>query len=226
MEVLRNDDGKCGSQNSEKNELRQGESDEWWVAFPADKGYYLSKVPTVESELHTIVQHSYDRGPFAMTIRQYLAWFDEVLAPTEPMFLLVPPDKVNWKLTEGSFTIGQLINHMPRALWFMAKVINGEEHPYTSIQRILVSNRRQESSSPEEAVALLKTFTASYKEAIARLGDDRFQNGIVHTPQKGRIQYWRYAAFTLEHHIHHLMELHVSLKVLHVKVDTGTLYVR
>lgn len=161
-----------------------------------------------------------------MTIQQYRSWFDEVLAPTEPMFRLVPPEKLDWKITETSFTLGQLLNHMPRAFWFMAKVINKEELPLKSMREIFVSNRRQQSSTPEEAVELLRSSTHSYKQAIAALSEDQFQNGILDTPQKGPVPYWRYAAFSLEHHIHHLMELHLSLKVLGVKVNTGTLYVR
>jgi hypothetical protein len=160
-----------------------------------------------------------------MTTQQYLAWFDEVLAPTEPMFLRVPPDKLDWKLTPGSFTLGQLINHIPRSLWFMAKVINKEEWPLKSMREILVSNRRQQSSPPQEAVELLRSSTSDYRNAVDALTDNQFRNGLVDTPQKGRIPYWRYAAFSLEHHIHHLMELHISLKVLGVKVNTGSLYI-
>jgi uncharacterized damage-inducible protein DinB len=161
-----------------------------------------------------------------MTIQQYRSWFDEVLAPTEPMFRLVPPEKLDWKITETSFTLGQLLNHMPRAFWFMAKVINKEELPLKSMREIFVSNRRQQSSTPEEAVELLRSSTSDYRKAITALTDDQFQSGLIDTPQKGLVPYWRYAAFSLEHHIHHLMELHFSLKVLGVKVNTGTLYVR
>jgi len=140
------------------------------------------------------------------------------------MFLLVPSDRLDWKATPTSFTVGQLLNHIPRSLWFITKVMNGEELPLKSMREIFVANRRQASSGPEEAIQLLATCVSDFKAAIQKLGDERFQNGLVDTPQKGRIPYWRYAAFALEHHIHHLMELHMCLKLLGVKVNTGTLY--
>jgi len=161
-----------------------------------------------------------------MTVQQYLSWFDEVLAPTEHMFRLVPSDKLDWKLTDNSFTLGQLLSHIPRGLSFIATVINGDEWPLKSLREIFVANRRQPSSTVDEAVASLTSEVSAFKGVVGRLGEEKFQNGMLDTPQKGRVPYWRYCAFALEHHIHHLMELHISLKVLGVKVNTGTLYVR
>jgi hypothetical protein len=35
---------------------------------------------------------------------------------------------------------------------------------------------------------------------------------------------WRFAVFVAEHHLNHKMELHMYLRLLGVKVNTGTLY--
>lgn len=51
-----------------------------------------------------------------MTLQNYLQYFDEMIKPTEPLFRLVPPDKVDWKPTENSFTLGQQMAHMAGAL--------------------------------------------------------------------------------------------------------------
>lgn len=159
-----------------------------------------------------------------MTVQEYLGWLDDVVAPTEPMFRLVPDDKLDWQLTPGSFTPGQIMNHIPRSLSFMAKVIKKEELPLRSMREILVSNRRQQSSTVDEAILLFRSCLQDFKSAVGSLGDERFQREMIDTPQKGRMLYWRYAAFAIEHHIHHLMELHVILRALGVKVNTGTLY--
>jgi uncharacterized damage-inducible protein DinB len=159
-----------------------------------------------------------------MTIQQYLVWFDEVFAPTERVFRLVPPDKLEWRLTESSFSLGQQLRHMPGAVVFFTKIINGEEWPMKSMREILVANRRHPSSTVDNAVAHLSTSVAAFKKVVEGLGDMRFQTGMLDTPQKGSIYYWRYCVFLLEHHIHHLMELHLCLRVLGVNVNSATLY--
>jgi uncharacterized damage-inducible protein DinB len=159
-----------------------------------------------------------------MTKAEYLAWFDEVLQPTEPTFRLVPPDKLNFKLTEKSFTIGQQLSHIPAAFAFMAKVINQEELPFKSVREILVANRHHHSVTVEQGIEHLNASMATFKGAVEKLSDEEFQRGLVDTPQKGRISYWRYGAFALEHHLHHLMELHLCLKMLGADVNTKTLY--
>jgi uncharacterized damage-inducible protein DinB len=159
-----------------------------------------------------------------MTKAQYLAWFDEVLQPTEPTFRLVPPDKVDFKLTEKSFTIGQLLSHIPGALSFFAKVMNQEELPFKSLREIMVANRRHPSANVEEGIHFLELSVASFKRALERLTEEQFQTAELDTPQKGRVAYWRYCAFALEHHIHHLMELHICLRSLGVEVNTKSLY--
>jgi hypothetical protein len=89
----------------------------------------------------------------------------------------------------------------------------------------MVANRTHPSSTVEEAVARLGLATTAFKNAVDALSEEKFRNEMLDTPQKGRVFYWRYCAFALEHHIHHVMELHLNLKVLGVKVNTKTLYV-
>jgi hypothetical protein len=160
-----------------------------------------------------------------MTKEQYLSWFDEVVKPTEVLFHRVPADKLTWKLTPNSFTLGQLLRHIPGALAFMAKVIGGEELPCKSFREIMVANRSHASATVEEGIESLASSVTTFKNAVASLSETQFQNEMLDTPQWGRTFYWRYCAFVLEHHIHHLMELHLNLKVLGVDVNTKSLYV-
>jgi uncharacterized damage-inducible protein DinB len=159
-----------------------------------------------------------------MTIQEYLSWFDDVLETTASMYRLVPPDKLDWKPTEKSFSLGQLIEHIAKALWFNSKVIASKEWPLKSLREIFVSNRRQTSATPDEALRHLDEYSSGFKRAVRDLGDERFQHGNVNTPQWGTLPIWRFAVFVLEHHINHKMELHMYLKILGMKVNTGTLY--
>ncbi len=159
-----------------------------------------------------------------MTRQQYLLWFEEVLAPTERMIRLVPPDKLGWRLTENSFSLGQLLDHLGRALSFNAKVLASEDLPLKSMREILVANRRHPEASVESAVDVFVAGRQRFRAVLESRDDTWFQTGEVETPQFGRRPVWRFALFTVEHHIHHLMELHLSLKILGAKVHTGTLY--
>lgn len=159
-----------------------------------------------------------------MTKAQYLLWFDDVVRPTEPIFRRVPAEKLTWKLTESSFSVGQLLCHIPLALKFSAKVLNNEEVPLRSLREIFVANRNHRSTSVEQAIDELHAARERFVAAVHALSEEQFQAGVLDTPQMGRTHYWRYGAFVLEHHIHHLMELHLNLKVLGIPVDTKTLY--
>ncbi len=158
-----------------------------------------------------------------MTIAGYLTWFDEVVAPTEPMIRLVEDRFLESKLTERSFTIGQLIAHLPRSLRFNTKVLQAKEDLPT-MREILLSNRRHPTSTVEESVDLLNKSILLFKEAVNELDDDQFQKKIISTPQMGNVVVWRFCVFVIEHQIHHMMELHLSLKVLGLPVNTKTLY--
>ncbi|MDH4069387.1 MAG: DinB family protein [Ignavibacteria bacterium] len=159
-----------------------------------------------------------------MTLQDYLVWFDEVVGPTEPMIRLVDEDHLGWQLTERSFTLGQLIAHIPIAIQFNARVLL-QEGGLPSLREIMVSNRRHVSVNADASIRTLGRATGLFKGNLLKLGDEAFQAKTITTPQKGEIPVWRFSAFVLEHHIHHLMELHLSLKVLGEKVHTGTLYV-
>jgi uncharacterized damage-inducible protein DinB len=159
-----------------------------------------------------------------MTTQEYFPWFDDVLRTTEAMSRLVPPDKLDWKPTENSFTLGQLIEHMPRAFWFNSKVIASEEWPLKSMREILVTNRRHPSVAVGEALEHLGLWSKEFKQAVQNIGDEKFRHADVNTPQWGTLPIWRLAVFVLEHHLNHKMELHMYMKLLGVKVNTGTLY--
>jgi uncharacterized damage-inducible protein DinB len=160
-----------------------------------------------------------------MTKAEYLSWFDEVLQPREPTFRLIPDDKIDFRLTDHSFTLGQQLSHISGALAFFARVLRHEEVPYKSLREIMVANRRQPSVNVDDGIRYLRTGIAAMRRAIEELTDEQFAGAMLDTPQRGRTQYWRYCLFAMEHHIHHLMEVHICLRVLGVEVNTKSLYV-
>ena len=159
-----------------------------------------------------------------MTTEEYFVWFDDVIRTTEALYQLVPSNVLDWKPTTNSFTIGQLIEHMPRALSFNSKIIASEEWPLKSMREILVSNRHQEGATVDSGLQHLREHAATFRDAVSNLGRDKFQSGSVNTPQWGTLPIWRFANFALEHHLNHKMELHVCLRICGVGVNTKSLY--
>ena len=159
-----------------------------------------------------------------MTVQNYLSYFDEMVAPTEALFRLVPDDKLQWKPTERSFTASQLMTHMAEALGVYAGGVSEGRWGFASMREIFVRNRRQPELSIEEAVELYRKNLALYKERVGRLTDGEFDHGEIDSPQLGRVPRWRAAMLAVEHHLNHKAELFMYLKFLGVPVNTGTLY--
>ncbi len=159
-----------------------------------------------------------------MTLTQYLDYARDVMQPTETLFQLVPADKIEWKPTEKSFTVGQLTNHIAGALHVYTKGIARGEWGFTSMREIFVANRRTPTAAVEQALALYQTSYANFFDTLSSLTEEDFSVGEVDTPQLGKVPRWRIAMLGLEHHSKHLAELFMYLKILGVQVNTGHLY--
>jgi uncharacterized damage-inducible protein DinB len=161
-----------------------------------------------------------------MTLRNYLSYFDDVMKPTEGLFRLIPVEKIDWKPTENSFTLGQQIAHMSGAIGVYAHGIARGEWGFKSMRERFVQNRYTPSLTVEEAIQLFTASCAEFRTAVGSLSEEDFAHGEVDTPQLGRVPRWRIAVLALEHHINHKAEVFMYLKLLGVKVNTSHLYYR
>ena len=161
-----------------------------------------------------------------MTVQNFLSYFDDVVQPTEALFRLIPPDKIEWKPTENSFTLGQQIAHLSGALGVYAHGITRGDWGFKSMRERFVQNRHTPSMNVEEAVEAMKNGCVEFKAMIGALSEDEFNAGEVDSPQLGRAPRWRLAMLAVEHHVNHKAEIFMSLKVLGVNVNTGNLYKR
>lgn len=159
-----------------------------------------------------------------MTPLQFVSYAEQMLAPTIPMFQLVPDDKIDWKLTEGSFTCGQLMHHMGGSLRFNANGIRNNDWALPSLRHIFLANRREQSSTVEEAVALYKETSHEFFETFRTMPEEEFRSAMVNTPQFGPQEKWRYALFAVSHHLNHKAELFMYLKAMGIKVGSRELY--
>lgn len=161
-----------------------------------------------------------------MTVQNFLSYFDDVVQPTEQLFRLIPADKINWKPTENSFTLGQQIAHLSGALSVYAHGIAVGEWGFKSMRERFVQNRHTSSMSVDEAIDALNKGRAEFRAIVGALSEDEFNKGEIDSPQLGRSPRWRLAMLAVEHHINHKAEIFMGLKVLGINVNTGNLYKR
>lgn len=160
-----------------------------------------------------------------MNIHDYLKYFDDLIPPTESLFRMVPSDKLEWKPTENSFSIGQQMAHIAGALEVYGHGIADGTWGFTSMRERFLMNRRAPSATTEEAVEALHQRYAQFKSLVGALSEEEFNHGEVEAPQFGkRTPRWRVAMLAVEHHVTHKAELFMCLKMIGVKVHTGHLY--
>jgi len=159
-----------------------------------------------------------------MTILQFHEYAQSVLAPTEPMFRLVPENATDWKPTETSFTTGQLLHHIAYSLKFNSDGIQKNIWAVQSMRHVFLANRKTPNSSVEDAVRYYRETSTEFLNVFSVMSDDEFQNGEVDSVQLGREKKWRVALFALEHHLNHKAELFMYLKMMGIKVTTKELY--
>ncbi len=159
-----------------------------------------------------------------MTIDNYLSYFDQMMKPTEPLFRMVPPEKLDWKPSENSFTAAQLMAHMAGALAMYGKGISRGDWGFKSMKEIFLFNRRTPAIAIEEVVASLRKNYEEFRSLVGGLTQEEFDRGEIETPQMGRVPRWRAAMLAIEHHVNHKAELFMYLKFMGVRVHTGHLY--
>ena len=159
-----------------------------------------------------------------MTVQDYLSYFDEIAAPTEALFRMVPEEHLHWKPTEKSFTASQLMTHMAQAMQVYAKGVASGDWGFSSMRAIFVTNRKTKELTTDEAVELFNRNLEEYRRLVGALTDVEFNHGEIDSPQLGRVPRWRAAMLAVEHHVTHKTELFMYLKFIGSQVNTGHLY--
>jgi uncharacterized damage-inducible protein DinB len=160
-----------------------------------------------------------------MTVQNYLEYVASLMPSTETLFRSVPADKLDWKPTENSFTLGQQMAHLTGALAVYARGISSGDWGFSSMRQRLVENRYTPSVTVDEAIATLQKNHELFKKLVGALSEEQFNQENVTAPQfTTPVPRWRVAMLGVEHHINHKAELFMCLKILGVKVHTGHLY--
>lgn len=159
-----------------------------------------------------------------MTRKDFLDYMEWVFRPCETLMKLAPDDRLDYSPAEGMFTLGQLLHHLAVSPGFYAQGLGTGDWRLRSMREILLSNRREKPVSGPEALEILQDSKRRVFEAIERLSDEDFQTKVIDSPMLGRQKIWRLGMQMAEHQLNHKEQLFLYLKLLGIRVHTGTLY--
>lgn len=160
-----------------------------------------------------------------MTLENYLDYIDYMVKTTAVLFKQIPHDRIDWKPTERSFTIGQQLAHIVGALDVYARGITKGEWGFVSIRERFLQNRHTPSLTVEEALRLLEENHQHFRASVGALTQEEFDKGEIETPQLAEnVPRWRAGMLMIEHHLNHKTELFMYLKMLDVKINSAHLY--
>jgi uncharacterized damage-inducible protein DinB len=136
-------------------------------------------------------------------------YFDKVRQRTMRVVACVPPDRVDWAIKEGKFTLGDLMRHLASAERFMFAE-NAQRKPSR-----YPGHGKELADGYDAIVAFMR---AKHEEAMAIFGalteDDL--NAKCMTPGGAEITVWKWMRLMIEHEIHHRGQIYLYLAMLDV----------
>ncbi len=154
-----------------------------------------------------------------MTKNDFLDYLEWVLRPCEALVRLVPDDKLEYAPIEG------LIHHLSLSPGVYARGFSTGDWGVRSMREIFLRNRRTEPVTNHQANEILAESKRTVIDAIKNFTEDEFRNKEVDSPMLGKQKIWRLCVHMVEHQVTHKEQLFVYLKLLGMKINTGTLYV-
>lgn len=160
-----------------------------------------------------------------MTKQEFLEYLDWVFRPCDTLMKLAPEDKLDYAPTQGMFTLGQLLHHLAISPGVYGRGLGTGDWGVHSMREIFLRNRRTEPVTGKKAAEILGESRQKVIEALENLTEDEFQTKEVDSPMLGRQKIWRLCMQMAEHQLNHKEQLFLYLRLLGIKVHTGTLYI-
>jgi uncharacterized damage-inducible protein DinB len=143
------------------------------------------------------------------SIDSFLPYFESVRARTLRVLHAIPPDKLEWRHSDGVFSPGDLARHIAAVeRYTFAENVLGRPSRYQGCGTDLADGRENViafmGKMHEETVDLLKDLTP---QDLERKGT---------SPQGVPVTAWKLLRAMIEHEIHHRGEMYVYLALLGV----------
>ena len=147
--------------------------------------------------------------------REFLDYWEKVRQRTLRVIACIPPEKYDWRYTEGKFSFADIIRHLATIERYMyAENVQFKPSVYPG-------HGKELADAPENVMAF---FYRLHQESVAifgRLTAEDLQKKCV-TPGNVSITVWKWLRAMVEHEVHHRAQIYVYLGML--EIPTPPLY--
>ena len=147
--------------------------------------------------------------------REFLDYWEKVRQRTLRVIACIPPEKYDWRYTEGKFSFADIIRHLATIERYMyAENVQFKPSVYPG-------HGKELADGPENVIAF---FNRLHQESVAifgRLTAEDLQKKCV-TPGNVSITIWKWLRAMVEHEVHHRAQIYVYLGML--EIPTPPLY--
>ncbi len=141
---------------------------------------------------------------------EFLDYYEKVRVRTLKVVQCIPPDKIEWAIKKGAFSLGDIVRHLAAI----------ERHMYAENAQFKPSRYKgcgQELASGFDSVHQYLNDTHAESMTIFRSLTMDDVNKKCETPGGAKITLWKWLRLMAEHEIHHRGQLYIYLNVLGVK---------
>ena len=136
-------------------------------------------------------------------------YFDTIRARTRRVAVIVPPDQLEWRPRDGSFSFGDLIRHLGAIeRWMFAENAQCNPSRYPGHGRELADGFDDVIAyldrMHEESMAIFRALSATDLEAKCA------------TPAGTPITVWKWMRAMIEHEVHHRAQIYMMLGMIGV----------
>jgi len=136
-------------------------------------------------------------------------YFDAIRARTRRVAVIVPPDQLEWRPRDGSFSFGDLIRHLGAIeRWMFAENARCKPSRYPGHGRELADGYDDVIAyldrMHEESMAIFRALTPADLEAKCA------------TPAGTPITVWKWMRAMIEHEVHHRAQIYMMLGMIGV----------
>lgn len=140
----------------------------------------------------------------------FLDYYEKVRARTLRVAACIPPDKIEWKIKEGMFSLGDILRHLGAI----------ERYMYAENAQLKPSMYKgcgtELASGFDNVISFLNKTHEESMSIFRSLGNEDI-NHKCETPGGAQITVWKWLRLMPEHEIHHRGQLYTYLSVLGVK---------
>jgi uncharacterized damage-inducible protein DinB len=144
------------------------------------------------------------------TAESFLTYFEKVRERTIRVARCIPPDQLEWRYREGTFSFGDILRHLgaiERYMFAENAALRPSRYP---------GHGRELADGYEEVFAYLHRMHAEAVEIFTVLSPSDLQRKCV-TPGGAELAVWKWLRSMVEHEVHHRGQIYVYLSMLGIQ---------